>query len=224
MLNLKDDNGTIIKVNFGKGFLNIKQSFVFQVKDRITGEITNEVVGKVCFEFGSYTSAESKKLKETIHYFMGLEDLSYLAEILKTGRIFKMCQDAKAENAYGSGFEALAGTSSSKQLKIQAGSDTDKFFIKALEGPGEKTETGMMAPKYNEASADKKIIVPVTKRQLITIGLSLERAIRYFDIWNAMGSVVENVEKMKYKGPQEAHGMQHAAPFKPEEIPFEERY
>ena len=76
MLNLKDDNGTIIKVNFGKGFLNIKQSFVFQVKDRISGEIKNEVVGKVCFEFGSYTSAESKKLKETKHNFMGLEDLS----------------------------------------------------------------------------------------------------------------------------------------------------
>ena len=201
MLIQKDDNGTIIKLNVSSGFLNIKQAFVFSTPNE-QGGYDNDVVGKICFEFGKYNSPNDKKLKETIKYFMSIEDAALLAELLKTGKIVTRCIKAKEKNPYGAGFVDMSGVTTSKQMKIQQGDTDAKFFIKALEGPGEKTDKGLMAPKYNDQTTDKKVIIAVTVDQLMKIGLAMERAIRIFDnlLSQGLDAVIEYSKKMRYHG------------------------
>lgn len=220
MLIEKDDNGTIIKINLGGGFLNIKQAFVFSVTEGTRRR--DEVVGKICFEFGKYDSPQSKRLKETILYYMDIEEAAYLAELMKSGKIFNLCAKAKEKNQYGSGYESLAGVHTSKQLKIQQ-ADEQKYFIKALEGPGEKAANGLMVPKYNDQTAEKKIAISVNCAQIMKIGIALQRAIAIYDhlLSRGLHAVIEYAEQMKYKGTQQASGYAYnssPAPFNLEDI------
>lgn len=220
MLIEKDDNGTIIKLNVSSGFLNIKQAFVFSSQNE-SGEYTNDVVGKICFEFGKYTSASEKKLKDTVKYYMSIEDAALFAELLKTGKMVVRCKKAKESNPYGSGFSDMAGTTTSKQLKIQQGDKEDKFFIKALEGPGEKNDKGLMVPKYNDKTATKSIAITVSIDQLMKIGLAIERAIRIYDNLLAQGldAVIRYSDKMRYHGEQsqpKPQGQYSKAPQRPQ--------
>lgn len=220
MLIQKDDNGTIIKINVSSGFLNIKQAFVFSTPDGQGGYI-NDVVGKICFEFGKYNSPNDKKLKDTIKYFMSIEDAALLAELLKTGKIVSRCVRAKERNPYEAGFTDMAGVTTSKQMKIQQGDTDTKFFIKALEGPGEKTEKGLMAPKYNDQTADKKIIIAVSVDQMMKIGLAIERAIRIFDHLLSQGleAVIAYSDKMRYHGENQSAAKRMQRP-QPQADPF----
>lgn len=179
---LLDNYGTIIKHNIGSGFLNIKQAFGLD---------------KICLEFGKYDSPATKKLKETINCYISMEELPYIAHIFKTGQIVKLCENAKRDNPYAAGYEALSGTTTSKQLKIQ--SNEGKIYIKALEGPGKKADNGLTIPQYTEKTADKKIVITVTLKEIMVIGFALERAIFYYDTWMANGTLEENLTKMRYQ-------------------------
>lgn len=172
MLIQENDNGTIYKLFLGGGFLNVKQAFK---------------IDKICFEFGKYDSPQSKKLKETISYYLSIEDAAYFAYLCQSGKMFSMCARAKQENQYGSGFLDMAGVKTSKQIKMQMGDSQGKYFFKALEGPGEKTEKGLMKPKYNDQTADKKIAIAMTCAQIMTMGIAIQRAISILDMNIARG-------------------------------------
>lgn len=195
--------GSIYKINNGGGFLNIKEAFVFTVNEN--GRKKNEVVGKVLFEFGRYESAKNKKLKETISYFFDLEDVSYLAAIIKNERLIKLCASAKKESPYAAGYSAMAGIQTSKMVKIQMGDNAEKFYIKALEGPGEKMPNGLMKPKYNDKTANKKIVITMDYQSLMTMGCQLERAVNVFDHLYLLGedAVIAFSQRMKFHGQQE---------------------
>ena len=200
MLNLKNDNGTIIKIDAAKSFLDIKEAFVFG----------DEIVGKVVFQFRSYDKNRPKgqRITQKVDFYMDLEDASYFAEIMKTGRIKTMCSEAKSQaqsggksTAYAFGYCKFGGTASSKlsrQLKFQL-SDDGRLWVKALEGPGIVEDKGQIKPSYKDAEAPNKIAMVLSEEQTKKIGLALERAIRYFDTWNALGTLKEEVSKFHAK-------------------------
>ena len=189
---LTDTNGTIIKIDSSKSFLDIREAFCFG----------DDVVGKILFQFRSYDKSKPKgqKITQKIDFYMTIEDASYFAEILKTGRIRELCVRAneKALNesksaSYSFGYQKFGGTAIkkiSRQLKIQV-SDDGRLWIKALEGPGIVEDKGQIKPAYKDSEASNKVAMVLDEEQTKKIGLSIERAIRYFDIWSATDTVKE---------------------------------
>lgn len=205
MLNLKDDNGCIIKIDSAKSFLDIREAFCFG----------DEVVGKIVFQFRSYDKNKPKgqKITQQIDFYMDMEDASYFAEIFKSGRIQGLCKAAK-DKAYREGknlsfafgytkFGGSAAKKISRQLKIQTGDD-ERLWIRALEGPGTVEDKGTIKPAYKDSDADNKVAMVLDEEQVKKIGLAIERAIFYFDTWNALGIVKENVKKMHPSAEAEA--------------------
>ena len=201
---LTDTNGTIIKIDSAKSFLDIREAFCF-------GE---DIVGKILFQFRSYDKSKPKgqKITQKVDFYLTLEDASYFAEMLKTGRIYSLCRAARDKantdgksTSFSFGYQKFGGTASkkiSKQLKIQQ-SDDGRLWIKALEGPGIVENKGQIKPAYKDNEASQKIAMTLDEEQAVKIGLSIERAIRYFDIWNASGTLKENIKaigKQDFKG------------------------
>lgn len=221
---LTNTNGTIIKLDSSKSFLDIREAFCF-------GE---EIVGKILFQFRSYDKSRPKgqKITQKVDFYMTLEDASFFAEIMKTGRIRELCvranEKALAENkgtSYCFGYQKFGGTASkkiSRQLKLQV-SDDGRLWIKALEGPGIVESKGQIKPAYKDNDADSKIAMTLDEEQTKKIGLSIERSIRYFDIWNAQGIVAQKTSAFhnNIKQNQETH-------IEPEDeiysVPYEDEY
>ena len=186
-----EKDGQIIKIDAQTNFLDIREAFVF-------GE---DVVGKICFQFRVYDKNRPKgqKITQKVDFFMDSEEAIYFAEIMKTGRILNLCKNAKAENKFAPGYHKYGGSPAkkiSKQLKIES-TDDGKLFIKALEGPGNISQTGAIAPAYKDNEASQKIALKLTSEQAMKIGLSIERAVRYFDKWNSEGTVRRNVNRLR---------------------------
>lgn len=199
------EDGQIIKIDALTNFLDIREAFVFG----------DDVVGKICLQFRVYDKNRPKgqKITQQVDFFMDSEEASYFAEIMKTGRICSLCKNAQAENKYAPGYHKYGGTASkkiSKQLKIE--SSDGKLFMKALEGPGTISKTGAIAPAYKDNDATQKVAIKLTMEQAMKIGLQIERAIAYFDRWNADGIVKEKTEKFhRFKADDESNFEQRAA-------------
>lgn len=199
------EDGQIIKIDALTNFLDIREAFVFG----------DDVVGKICLQFRVYDKNRPKgqKITQQVDFFMDSEEASYFAEIMKTGRICSLCRNAKAENKYAPGYHKYGGTASrkiSKQLKIES-TDDGKLFIKALEGPGTISKTGAIAPAYKDNDASQKVAIKLTQEQAMKIGLQIERAIAYFDHWNADGIVKEKTERFRrFKADEESSFEQRA--------------
>lgn len=201
---LTNTNGTIIKIDSSKSFLDIREAFCFN----------KNVVGKILFQFRSYDKSRPKgqKITQKVDFYMTLEDASYFAELMKTGRIRELCiranEKALSENkgiSYCFGYQKFGGTAAkriSRQLKIQV-SDDGRLWIKALEGPGIVETIGQIKPAYKDSDATSKISMTLDEEQTKKIGLSIERAIRYFDIWNADDMVYEKVKEFRRKNIEE---------------------
>lgn len=201
---LTNTNGTIIKIDSAKSFLDIREAFIF----------SGEVVEKILFQFRSYDKNKPKgqKITQQVDFYMTLEDASYFADIMKTGKIRDLCNAVNVKAAasgkgvsYAFGYQKFGGTASkkiSKQLKVQVSED-GRLWIKALEGPGIVEDKGQIKPAYKDNEATNKVAMILDNEQMAKIGLAIERAIRIFDTWSAMGIVKENVAKF-HKAKQES--------------------
>lgn len=184
-------DGQIIKIDAQTNFLDIREAFVFG----------DDVVGKICFQFRVYDKNRPKgqKITQKVDFYMDSEEALYFAEIMKTGRILNLCRNAKSESKYAPGYHKYGGNPAkkiSRQLKIES-TDDGKLFIKALEGPGNISQTGAIAPAYKDSEASQKVAIKLSSEQAIKIGLQIERAIGYFDRWNSEGTVRKNVNRLR---------------------------
>lgn len=180
-------NGQIIKIDTKDGFIDIRQAFLL-------GE------GKVVFQFRNYDKnrPEGSRITKSIDFYMTIEEFLYFCEICKTGMIYQLMQNSIVE-AQQSGrkypapaYMRLGGTTKkdgqviSRQFRIEGGGN-NPVFLKALQGPGKKTETGMISPCYKDNEAEVKIVVKVDDEMLKKIGLMGQKAVDVFFLWSAQG-------------------------------------
>lgn len=192
-----ENSRTIIRIDGKNCFLDLCDAF--------------NLDGKVCFQFRQYNSRleKGKRITKSIDCYMKLEDFSYFCQIMKTGRIERLAQQAKANSE--SGFIAplyvnYGGTNKqgqpvvSKKLQIEAGTKSP-LVLCALQGPGVVGKTGMITPNYldKDKSIDK-IYIPLSEESMIKIGIAGTRAIYYYDTWSANGTLDDKLEALKKIG------------------------
>ena len=104
---------------------------------------------------------------------------------------------------YPQGYSALSGSAAkgiSRCLSIEKNA-MSKYAatLRGMQGKGEVNETGLIVPKYKFNEAEALINIPITEEDVVKIGLDGKRAIRYFDMWSAMGVLEQNVNRLQNK-------------------------
>ena len=182
------DSSQIIKIDARESFVDVREAFGIE---------------KVTFQFRKYdkNAPKGQKTKSAIDCYLDIEDFAYLSCCLKTGGIRKLLAEGKPYTNYGGSVKD--GKVISRQLKIEGGND-GKYYLKAQMGPGKKTATGAITPAYTDGKPEKEIVILLNDEQIKKLGIAGERAVRYFDIWSAMGVLDEKCEKLRYKGKEES--------------------
>ena len=182
---------TIIRIDGRNNFLDLQEAFA---------------IGKVCFQFRSYdaTKAEGSRITSAIDCYMTLEEFSYFCQIMQTGRIGRLVQQevAAAGNGYPKpGYLLYGGTNKpgkpvvSRKLQVEAGKKTC-YVLSALQGPGKAGNKGQIIPAFMDKDATK-IQVPLSEETATKIGLAGKRAICYYDIWSANGTLDAQLNRLK---------------------------
>lgn len=141
-------------------------------------------IGKVLFNFIEYDPNAEKKnrIKQNISIFVDLDKFLVLANDVLSGRMAALANKAREEakknnqkyckeiwvNLGGVSAKVLEqrgkarpdGKSLSRQMKITPG-EKIPWILSAETGPGEETETGLIAPKYN-GKPEQLVRVPVS--------------------------------------------------------------
>ena len=182
---------TIFKIDGRNLFVDVQEAFA---------------IGKVCFMFRRYDDTKEKgnRITGSIDCYMTIEEFSYFCHLLKTARMGKMIANEIA--AAGGGYPKPAyilygGTNKpgspviSRKLQVEKGMKTP-YVLTALQGPGKAGAKGQIMPAYMDKDAEK-ITVPMAEETACKLGLTGERAIQIHDTWTAMGTLQQNLERLK---------------------------
>lgn len=188
-----ETNGTIYKIDTKNSFVDIRGAFTL-------GDD-----GKVVFQFRTYdkTKAKGNRILAGTDFYMNVDEFAYFCEFLRTGKFqkaLKMQKEIADENGTypKPGYHQLGGSLKngkwvSRQLKLEGGAG-GTYFLKALEGPGERTQTGLIAPKYTDKTATVNITIAIKEsKELIKIGVQGQRAIAQFDTYNVIKCFMDAV-------------------------------
>ena len=177
-------------------------------------------IGKLKLAFGQFDA--NKKLKSNIDFYLEMKkgDALVLCHDILSGRLAvemdneiknrlsnpkideKAKQYAKPVRMYQGGVPAQKvkrkdGKALSRILEISSGSKKP-FIFTCKEGPGEQNTKGLIAPKFNNGNAEKRIIVALTNEELKAMALAVQA---YYTAWLsaelAMKSIAEERKRRK---------------------------
>lgn len=181
---------TIFKIDGKNVFCDVQEAFA---------------IGKICFQFRQYDLSREKgnRLLKSIDAYMNFDEFSYFCLLLKTGRMNRMIASEKAAAGAGypkPGYVLYGGTAAgqntiSRKIQVEGGMKTP-YLLSALQGPGKVGKTGQIMPAYMDKDAEK-VSVPMSEEMAIKLALSGERAITYYDTWCAMGTLNQNLARLK---------------------------
>ena len=178
--------------------LNTKNSFL-----EVSGKDFAFDKGKITFFFGEYDTArpEGSRLTKYTKIWLPIEEASLLSNYLSTNRIITCSKQVEQKLRYKPFIHAGGRESSTgiiaRQLYVDVNKNANSKYllsITGVQGPGRKTEQGLFA-MTSDKSKRIEISIPLTYDDSIKLGISLERAIRYFDLWSALGVLDNEVKK-----------------------------
>ncbi|WPS85381.1 hypothetical protein SMD22_01765 (plasmid) [Brevibacillus halotolerans] len=142
-------------------------------------------IGKVLINFQEYDATQEKgsRIKQDISIFFNTDKFLVLANDLLSGRLTALAKKAEADRQSGNykyckeiymdqggtsserlmekGKSRPDGKSEARLMKITPG-DKVPWIISAELGPGEKSDTGLIMPKFVNNRPEKQIRVPVS--------------------------------------------------------------
>lgn len=186
-----EENGQIIKIDGKDQFIDIREAFA---------------IGKVCFQFRRYNTNQSvgNRITTSVDVYMDISEFAYFANIMKEEKIKKLIVNAEKQGKV-SGYTHMSGNPKktpviSRQISIsRATSDKLSVIITGSNQPGIVGQTGIVKPDASKSNQKKYVMVGITDKQMIEIGLAAERAIQIYDIWVATRTLDARLAEIRYQ-------------------------
>ena len=198
-LNSKSPN-TIVKFDGSGRFVEISQAFE---------------INKVKLAFRVYDDSRQKgdRITSSIDCYLDIDEAVLLADHCVSRDLFAIARKKEELRVAGNykranpAYESYSGSTKngviSRHLTISMKATDDPkyqklpFTIMAQQGPGKVTKTGAILPNYTNAKKEASFIaVGLTAKDIVKLGIQLQRACRIYDTWIATDSLAYHMQQL----------------------------